>query len=109
MLSEKARAFYPSEIRHDQDNFDLKATMVEPLARGLQKMQQGVTPTSSHAKMAHQVTGDFEQVEPGAERKHDDPAYQRAAEKLQDIEDESGDAGRDGRDQSFWRRMRSTR
>ncbi|KAL1846247.1 hypothetical protein VTK73DRAFT_321 [Phialemonium thermophilum] len=113
-----------------EDNFDAKAPLVEPLSRGLAKMQEaGLSPYPSYYEpaddgleekgsgapwVADDYDYEYDDIE-NDEALKEDPAFQRADAKLHDKARErstergvhkKGWSSQQGPPQTFWRRLR---
>lgn len=99
---------------------DPRADLVEPLSRGLRKMQGQSYKTISHAydKLGEPVDAsaasgseDFDEIDPREEQFQDDPAFLKAGD-LGGMGRGRGSSNlelRRGRERSFWKRLRTNK
>lgn len=95
------------------DNFDRKVPFVEPLTRGLEKMQEASVSQAEYSfpgekgvdKLGERPSENFDLVDP---RLQNDSALRGADSKLpEEYGTSSGDQKKSSRDKPFWKRLRS--
>ncbi|KAJ9154905.1 Homeobox protein EgHBX4 [Pleurostoma richardsiae] len=109
----------------DENDFARKAPLVEPLSRGLEKMQEasagGRFPGSlagysfpeekgaAAGKLEGRSSEDFDEIDPKAPQLRNDPAFQRAgaAAKLADEATSAAGDKKRSRERPFWKRLRT--
>ena len=97
------------------DNFDRKVPFVEPLARGIEKMQDASGSRTGYSfpgeegvdKLGERPSQDFDKIDPKPSQ--NDTAFQGTDSKLsEEYGAGSGDQKKSSRDRTFWKRLRSS-
>ena len=113
-LYKKARDLQPAAHK-DYDTFDRKVPFVEPLSRGLEKMQEASGSRTGYSfpaekgvdKLGERRSGDIDAADP--KQMKDDPSFQRASTKLsEEYGTNSADQQKKNRERPFWKRLRSS-